>query len=155
MYKRFLQPPALLFFTALIILLAYFIPTDASIDIHLHDIYIIISYPTISFVAGSILFYESVIYFATRKFRQFRSLQYIHVGSIFFFIIAYFCYSRFPTQQPELMQDFNSFMRIRPREWIVIFTFLLLLLGQLLFLLNIILGFFRGKKSSTGHNNAL
>ncbi len=129
-------------------------------DIHLHDTYFIIGpYFLTGLLAGIVLF-ETAVYFATRSFRQWKILQYIHVYTLLFFILTCFLAFIFDSQVGEhggnqlskrYFVDYSSWYAMDGALYwsgkMILISFLAMFLGHLAFVINVIAGFIRGKKA--------
>ncbi|WP_109695836.1 hypothetical protein [Chitinophaga deserti] len=136
----------------LIIMAAFFatkglVYSNEAIDAHLHDTYYIIAWPLWAFPGPLVLLLFALIYWLTRNLRQWKALQYFHVLS---FLVAPFLISLLTTDNnipvsgsipDDYFERYNNVQR-----WGTVLL-VILLLGQIAFLINLIAGFIRGKKS--------
>lgn len=138
--RRYARPEVALILLAFGFVIVGLIPSDSryAIDIHLHDTYLVISRHHLYFMLSWPIAVVAFIYFVTRNFRQWKGLHYFHIVSILICCVdvlypRQFFYASF--------NDHNSAME-KPALFVWAF-----LLGTLAFLVNLIAGFIRGKKS--------
>lgn len=87
---------------------------------------------------GAFVLLETAIYFVTDDHRQWRSIQYFHVISTVVPALTVVGWMLFTSFSSDGFFDFN--------ETIFYLFLLLFALGQILFIVNLIAGFIRGKK---------
>ncbi|RPE13594.1 hypothetical protein EGT74_08790 [Chitinophaga lutea] len=156
MIKRLYLPPVLLPLLIVPILVWAFLFSDA-FDIHLHDTYFVIGPYFLTGLLGAIVLFETAVYLVTRSFRQWRVLQYIHVYTLFFFILT--CFFAFFFESKAGVHGGNQLPKryfVDYSTWsdsafwwgrIVLISFFAMTLGHVAFVTNVIAGFFRGKKA--------
>ncbi|MBO9152913.1 hypothetical protein ACFOTA_11900 [Chitinophaga sp. GCM10012297] len=124
---------------------------DAVIDIHLHDTYVVISYFNIAIIYAVLLITEAGLYTATSWFRQWRWLQIFHIIGLLlpplFFIFSGSMHYNPSPGMPQTYFEYNRSFLNDPLTRMVIVIFLIFLAGHIGFIINIITGFFRGRKS--------
>jgi len=139
-FRRFLRPEVILILLAAVYAAAALFPSDPqdAFEFHLHDTYYVIARPHMYlFMAGSIAL-TAIVYFLTRNFRQWTILQYVYIICIVAFQIIHFL----PIKLDRTWEDTVYYERL----WGTMY--LLFLLGNLVFLVNLIAGFIRGKKTT-------
>ena len=150
------MPKYFLLISALILLMTGCYSGTAILDIHFHDTYYVIEHWYI--LPAIFLLLQALIYFLTDKFRQISALKYIHVASICLFACFLLYYDYYFDSYPERYAAGISFKEmfdaIRLEQVLALFL-LVLVLGHLLFVLNLVIGFVRGKKPTHPHNNAV
>lgn len=123
---------------SLLLILLGFMSGSGSLDFHFHDTYYIFNDLMVCLYVGFFLLLETAVYFVTADYPQWRSIQYLHVISVFVTVVAVI------TWLFHINITGKSFLFINE----AVFSSLLLffLLGQILFIVNLIAGFIRGKK---------
>jgi heme/copper-type cytochrome/quinol oxidase subunit 1 len=154
--KRFLSRPDIqLVLIVLCCLAAGAVARHYAVDVHLHDTYYILSLFSLAVIFAFLVMPEAGIYTLTAKFRQWRWLHILHVASLIWVVISFGFYSYFGGSfntepgAPRIYYDLGGFNMLRVSGPLFIFTVLVFLAGQVGFLVNIIAGFYRGRKSST------
>ncbi len=150
-FFRWLIRPEIL----LIIMAAFFatkglIYSHDAIDIHLHDTYYIIAWPLWAFPGPLVLLLFALIYWLTRNFRQWKGLQYFHVLSFLvvpFLIASLTVDNNIPTSGSMPVDYFEPYSNTQRLGAILSGIFIL---GQIVFIINLITGFIRGKKTLAG-----
>lgn len=136
--KTLLRPETTLILIALAYATAMLVPysPDTAIDIHLHDTYYIIARGHIYLLMAFLIALVAVIYFLTRRFRQWPFLQYFHIACIVIF---------------QLSLSINRFYLVNEMldERGTAFSAIVFFIGNVAFLVNLTAGFIRGKKSPT------
>lgn len=128
---------------------------DNGFDILLYDTYYIIAPRYLSLLLLSFLPAEAVIHFLTRRFRQWRWLQYVHVyGVLIFVVTALVLFSSFFISAPDggnnvYARYYNS--GASSGSWapllILLLAILALVLAHIAFVINLVAGFIRGQKA--------
>lgn len=137
---KFLSQPRYLLLAISLLLIIYGILTASStMDIHLHDTYFVVSNFHMGVIVGTFFLLQAAVYFLTQNYRQWRSIQYFHVLSIALIILI----TRPADPEPFHYADYGRFSSQETLNLILISVFLL---GQILFIINILAGFIRGKK---------
>lgn len=158
--RKFLSPGfLLLYLTAAMIIFSFVINGETAIDIHLHDTYFVIAYSSIFYYLAVFTGIQASIYLLTRHHRQQKLLQYVHVATFYILIIAFAClaaHENAPVSNglPEdyyKPRSYHSYhdaasIQMRWQDQLAVGMVLLMLLGQFLFLVNIIIGFIRGNR---------
>ncbi|MGX5818143.1 hypothetical protein ACWKWU_08105 [Chitinophaga lutea] len=130
------------------------------IDLHLHDTYFVIdNYGTLlALLFGPVFLIEALLYYFTRKFRQWRWLQSVHIActtvalALLVVISLYAPQWLGKVQEARQYADYNSWNAAREAQYPVqlavtaAFMFGLFFLGQLAFVVNLIAGFIRGRR---------
>lgn len=134
--NTFLRPEVVLILIAFAYAIATLVPysPDTAIDIHLHDTYFIIARGHIYLMMAFLIALVAVIYFLTRRFRQWPLLQYFHIACIVIFQFS-LSLDRYYLVNEILNEGGRAF-------YAVVFF-----IGNLAFLINLVAGFIRGKKS--------
>ncbi|WP_126249260.1 hypothetical protein [Chitinophaga rhizosphaerae] len=148
--RGFLRPEVILILLALGLATAALFPWDInnSIDIHLHDTYYVIAIPHMCMLLSVPFAFAAVIYFLTRNFRQWTVLKYLHLLSLGMIPVLLYLHSTdfqmsYYPSSPEA-----DFGRMKSANLLTLAVALIFVLGQVAFLVNIIAGFIRGKKSA-------
>lgn len=150
--KYLSRPDILLLVIALLIVAAGAIPpANAAIDIHLHDTYFVITIFYIAIVYAILLITEAGLYTATSWFRQWRWLQIFHIISLVLpvplLIASLNIHYDPPSGMPLTYFEYDNYFLSQPLTRATIVVVLIFLAGQIGFVINIIAGFFRGRKS--------
>lgn len=148
-FRRFLRPEVILIVLALGLATAALFPWDDnnSIDIHLHDTYYVIAISHICMLLAIPLAFAAIVYFLTRNFRQWAVLKYFHLLSFGMIpVLLYFLSTDFQISYYRQDDVFNRFNSVK---MLSLATVLIFVLGQVAFLVNLIAGFVRGKKTAT------
>lgn len=145
------QPKGILLVLSLLVILLGLLFARTIVDIHVHDTMFVIDYLSIGLFLGGFFLFQTLIYFLTDNFRQWRSVQYSHVISIGLIMIVgisglVYAPHFTPRTQPVPYVDHSWFGGLSSLEIVFSLLFLFFLLGQLLFIVNLIAGFLRGKK---------
>jgi heme/copper-type cytochrome/quinol oxidase subunit 1 len=136
---------------SLLVVLFGLINARSIVDIHVHDTMFVVSYLHIGLFIGVFLLFQTLIYFLTDNYRQWRSMQYIHIISIVLVVLfgigggLYSSHDN-PRSEPLIYADHSRFGGLAFFEVAFSFLFIFFLLGQLLFIVNLIAGFIRGRK---------
>ncbi|SIO46534.1 hypothetical protein [Chitinophaga niabensis] len=117
------QPKYILLIISLLVIISGFLAGRSTTDIPLMDTYYIISNFHIGVLMGGFFLLETVLYFLTDNYRQWRSTQWFHVAGTGFSALVAVVLKQTP-----------------------VFLLAIFLLGQILFIINLIAGFIRGKK---------
>lgn len=132
-----------------VLILISLLASNDTLDINVHDTYFVIDYYHIVILLSIPLSILALIYWSfyktNRKLYQFLTWFHIIVTTSSFVFLLW--YSIFPIDLS--IDDSNTvYNTIRLIEFIMIFSILLFLLSQLLFLFNIVSSLFRNKKES-------
>lgn len=133
--KLLSQPRTILLITALLVIFSGVITAGTFMDIHFHDTMYVINSLHMGILIGGYFLLQAVIYYLTRNYKQWRSIQYFHVATTILILLA--------SMSSEGYYDFGSLYRI---SIITVTLILFFVLGQILFIINLIAGFIRGKK---------
>lgn len=121
------------------------IPANKTFDIHLHDTYFIIDMPYILVTMSILYFIIWLIYILTRKLLLSRLLTWIHIVTTIlspFFLGVLFVVTTTKTSQPHT--NYYNWETTYSWEFYITATMLLLLTsGQIIFLINIVIGMFK------------
>ncbi len=160
MFKFKERPYNLLLLTAVLILIASFFAFDQTFDIHLHDTYFIITTTHSFWVIIILLLIFWTLYLLTKRFLFSKVLTWLNVvilvaTSVFLVVISFYSNSYYNglAGMPRRYYDYNSwdtFILYNNMTKGVLVTILLLILGQIIFIVNIVIGLF---KKYTGHNS--
>lgn len=140
--KVLFQPRGLLLAISLLISIFGLLTGYSTIDFHLHDTYFVVSTFHIGVLVSIFFLLQATIYFLTDNYRQWCSIQYFHVLSTTLIVLAAIG-SYFYSPKSFRYADFS-----RSHSWPPLDTVLaaIFLLGQILFVVNLIAGFIPGKK---------
>lgn len=137
-------------FLLLLPLTFWVVTQNELLDLHLYDTYYVMAPFLLVALMVIVILAEAGIYFATRKYRQWRGLHYFHLLSFTIFIIALFFTLYRGNGVSMRYYEAGNPEKAYLIEWVAIglsVTFLIFALGQLAFVINVIAGFFRGKKA--------
>ncbi|WP_343304777.1 hypothetical protein AAHN97_24770 [Chitinophaga niabensis] len=141
------QPKKMLLIISLLIIIVGGLTADFTLDFQLYDTYFIVSNFQAGIFVGGFLLLQTVIYFLTDRYRQSRSLQYFHVISTGMMFLAGSAWQFYIQQRPIKSGDVLRLLDDAYFWWAVASVFLFLFIpGQILFIINLIAGFIRGKK---------
>ncbi len=146
--KQFLsRPKRIILAVALLTIALGLLSGRSTVDMHLQDTYFVIAAWHLFAVLGTLFLFEAAIYYLTDNYRQRRALQYIHIISILLFCIAVIIFQSTGTSGPPTryfqVSDAPRFDRV---EMLMIIAAILFFIGQIIFLINLIIGFILGKK---------
>ncbi len=150
MKKYFSRPDILLLLMAgLMAAAGAMTDADTAIDLHFHHTYYIVSIFHLAIVYAVLLVAEAGLYTATSRFRQWRWMQVFHVASLLISPLLLVVSSGVFTERRYFdYSSQSSFLLQRPfLVWWHVAGILIFLAGHLAFLVNIVAGFFRGRKS--------
>ncbi len=142
----------MLLVSSIIVIANYILYGNTTTDIHLHDTYFVLSGGFITACLVFLLGLETLLYFLSSNYRQFITLQYLHIASIFIFWITYIVFPFGATPTPPSspsyynLSAYESYMIMPHLPFII--ALLLFVSGQFLFVFNLLAGFIRGKKTS-------
>lgn len=140
--KVLLQPKGILLIISLLTIVFGMLTAGSSVDFHIHDTYFVVSNLHTGVFLGVFFLLQATIYFLTDNYRQWRSIQYFHVLGIALIIPAIFSF-RLYTSRPYHYASYDQFSTI---SMLGVILAVLFLLGQILFIINMLAGFIRGKK---------
>lgn len=138
----------LLPFVVLLILISFFVQNN-SMDIHLHDTYLIVSLAHIVWAIAVVLLFIWLLYKLTSKFLFSNWLSWVHVIatilSVFFLVALLFSNGNFLKPIPRLYVDIGN---VSVRAGLKNYGFLskmmvISVLGQAAFLVNLFLGIYK------------
>lgn len=150
------MPKYLLLVCVIVVFIAGFYSPTPILDLHLQDTYYVIDYWHGALILGVLILPQAIIYFLTEKFRQYPVLKYLHVLPIILFVAILFYYNQFVDQYPTRYigaSNADSLWTVSFLERVLVFSMIAIAIGHLLFIINIIIGFVRGKKPVAKHNN--
>jgi heme/copper-type cytochrome/quinol oxidase subunit 1 len=148
LYKK----PAILLLLADVLLSIFsFIIPNGTIDVHLHDTYIIIGYPQIFWVLAIFLLLLWLIYILCNRVLFSIYLSWIHIiATILCIGILLFFFFKIDNHQAGMHRryvDFTTSVGVKYNwAWYCSSLLLLLLLAQFILLVNIVLGLFKKRK---------
>ena len=149
--KKYLSRPdiSLLLMAGLIVAAGATTDSDATVDLHFHDTYYVISIFHLAIVYAVLLVAEAGLYTATSWFRQWRWLQVLHVVSMLLSPLILVVSSGVFTERRYFDYSSESSFLLQPRflRWWYVTGILIFFAGHLAFLVNIVAGFFRGRKN--------
>lgn len=149
------MPKYLLLICVIVVFITGFYSPTPTLDIHFLDTYYVINYWYSVLILGVFILPQVVIYFLTEKFRQYPLLKYLHVLPIIFFVAVLLYYNQFVDRYPTRYINTSSFDSLRTvsfLEQVLLFSMIAMAIGHLLFIINIVIGFVRGKKPAAEHN---
>ena len=144
--KVLLLPKGLLLAISLLIIIFGMLTARSTTDFHLHDTYFVVSNFHIGILVGGFFLLQTAVYFLTDNYRQWRSVQYFHVigtGLLLLAAVSSAFYEEFVPPAPDRSFYYTTFLLEDSIKAIILFLFLP---GQILFIINLIAGFIRGKK---------
>lgn len=128
--RLILQPKYILLALALLLILIGFLTGISALPVF--------GDPLVGIGIGLFILLETAISFITDDYRQWRSIQYFHLISLVVMV--------FSVMGWIIVVRLNSYGLLDFNETIGFCVVLLFLLGQILFIVNLIAGFIRGKK---------
>jgi cytochrome c oxidase subunit 1 len=149
-----LRPYNLLLLTGIVLLLTSFfvLKRDSAVDIHFHDTYYIIAHAHFFCLLGIISLFIWTLYLATKKMLYSKALTWTHViltvlsvASVI--LILSFASNHFDAT-PQRYYDYNSwdlFKASQKYNTAIAIVIVILLIGQVVFIVNIIAGLFKRK----------
>jgi heme/copper-type cytochrome/quinol oxidase subunit 1 len=146
------KPYHLLLLTALIFILTsiFLLKQSNSVDIHLHDTYFVIAHTHIFWLLAVLALFVWTLYLVTNKFLYSKALSWIHITitilTLFLFALTLFSSDSFMNPAPRRYYDYSNWNSIDNytmfTKAIAIIIFVLLF-GQLLYVVNLIVGLFK------------
>lgn len=143
--KRIKNYYVLLLTSFILLMLGFFIVGKKILDINIHDTYFIILYSDLYLLFSIIAFFFFTIYFSLDKGKIVLNdaISKIHIfGTLFSILVLLFPYSLF--ENPKNFQLYDSFEYI---NMLLTISFLLFLIFQLLFIINIFVSLIKKMKS--------
>ena len=141
------KKPHLVFFLAIpIILLIGLLGGDSALDINIHDTYFVIAHPHIAILISIVFGIIGLGYWTTQRVggQLSKWMSIIHIVLTFGGLLAIFIVPSL-TFVSSNESSFPVFDDLMVKNQILVYTVILMWLGQLLFLVNLILAFFRKK----------
>lgn len=136
--KLLSQPKVILLLVSLLVIGVCVLTGNFITDFHFHDTFYVIHNYFFGIYIGGFLLFQTAVYYITDNYRQWRFIQYVHVISLALILLVSISWI--------LYNILSRPARLLPNEAILLFFLLLFLLGQILFIVNLIAGFIRGKK---------
>lgn len=125
---------------------------SATIDLHLHDTYFVIAHTQVFWLLAIIAFFVWALYLLTNKTLYSKKLTWTHVIitilTLFLFVLILFFGESFLNPFPRLYNDFsewNSSDNYNSYTKTISLSIFVLLWGQIIFVLNLIVGLFTQK----------
>jgi cytochrome c oxidase subunit 1 len=121
---------------------------DRTLDIHLHDTYYVIGYAHIFLALSIFLFLQWMIYFLLRKFRMVSLLTWMHIVLTILFLL-FLVYTLTSNNRLAGFIDLSAFERTSiswKHTGIGHWAFMLFVTGQIIWIVNIVIGVLRGKR---------
>ncbi|MBN8858998.1 MAG: cbb3-type cytochrome c oxidase subunit I [Sphingobacteriales bacterium] len=146
------KPYHLLFLTGLIFILTSFfvLKQDRSVDIHLHDTYFVIVHTHILWLFAVLALFVWALYLLTGKILYSKALTWTHVIitilTLLLFAFTLFWGDSFLNPAPRRYYDYsswNSFDNYTIFTKAIGITIFVLLVGQLIFIINFMVGLFK------------
>jgi len=141
----------LLLLSGLVLVVAsFFVGQKETVDIHVHDTYYVIAQGHVLLLFAFIVWVLWFLYLLTRKALYSKSLTWTHVAITLLAILVlifvlYFNSDTFPAR-PRRYLDFSgwtSYGQFSRNMRVIAFSIFGLLLGQITFLINLVLGLFK------------
>ena len=148
------RPYNLLLLTGLVLVLSSFLFHNQfkAIDFHLHDTYYVITHPPIFWLLAIFALLVWAIYLATNKILYSKALTWAHVTitilAIGLFLATLFFGESLLNLTPRRYYDFSNWNSLNTYTTFtktVLITIFIFLLGQILFVVNFIVGLFKRK----------
>lgn len=144
--KQLLLPKYLLLIVSLVVITAGLLTANRTTDFHFHDTFFIINNFHVGVFIGGFFLLQAVLYFLTDTFRQWRSLQYFHVISTGLTLLLGMGYVLYHILQEPRSLRYYELARTPWYDKVITLVLLTFILAQILFIINLIAGFIRGKK---------
>lgn len=116
-------------------------------DVHYGDTYLVFTWPWWLAPGAIVLLLFALIYRLTRNYRQWKAIQYVHVLS--YLVVPGLTYLMSVEFQVPYYRNRIAMGTVSTDyiHWLTLLLVCIFLLGQLAFLVNLVAGFIRGKKS--------
>jgi len=146
------KPYNLLLWTGLVLVLTSFfvLKQTNSLDIHLHDTYIVIAHTYVFWLLAILALFVWTIYLLTNKILYSKMLTWAHVSitilTLLLFALTLFFGDSFINATPRRHYDFsswNSFYHYTTLTKVMAISIFVLLIGQCIFVVNLIAGLFK------------
>ena len=141
------RPYELLGLSGLFLFFLSLVPSSQGIDINLHDTYFVIGITTFYSVFAAMFLFIWLIYLLVNRIMMSNTLTWIHVITCLLPIILFFIMQIQAKVVlngiPRKYYSFNEFEKMKPAyNWVIgyVIGFALILIGQLIFLINLICG---------------
>jgi len=159
MFKFKEKPYNLLLLTAILLFIAGLFSGNFPIDILLHDTYFVLPITYLLWFPSLVLAFFWLLYLLTKRFLFSKVLTWTHIiltitCSVFIHVIPYLsAYSSAGLAgAPRRYYDngiFNKYKVFSNMNTIILLTFLILVLGQLIYFINLIIGIYKRKNLVT------
>lgn len=152
MFKLKERPFNLLLPTAMLVLICSIVTSDETFDLNLHDTYLVVAHAHFLWITTMFLFVLWVLYFFTYRFLFSKTLTWIHVASLtgaVIFCLAFWVYSGNVgglAGKPRMYLDermMGEYFLYDQLTSAIGICLALILLGIVLYLINLILGLIR------------
>jgi cytochrome c oxidase subunit 1 len=146
------KPYNLLLWTGLILVLTSFfiLKQNNSVDIHLHDTYFVIAHTHVFWLLAMLALFVWTLYLLTNRILYSKALTWTHVIvtilTLLLFALTLFFGDSFMNPTPRRYYDYsiwNSFDNYTTFTKAIGITIFVLLLGQFIFVINLIAGLFK------------
>jgi heme/copper-type cytochrome/quinol oxidase subunit 1 len=147
------RPYNLLFLNAIILSIGGLFCFNSPIDIHLYDTYFVFPLPFLIWAPTIILFVFWIVYLLTKRFLFSKKLMWIHIIltviiSLFLMVLPYISTYSYGgvVGSPRRYYDYgelNRFKILGNLTNIAVATFVILLLGQLAYFINLFVGLYK------------
>jgi heme/copper-type cytochrome/quinol oxidase subunit 1 len=144
--KRFIQPGFLFAISGIFIIILLSYSSKGEIDIPIHDTYFVIDKLHFSFILGAPFFFIAFFYFLFEKLNMplYKTPGFIHYGATVLFVMIIFFPMPILRYYPNSNEIFTSNERLNT---IVTGAFILSILAQFIFVINIFASLFKNRKT--------
>lgn len=145
------KPYSLLIFMALLLFVSSFIVSDRTVDIHLYDTYFVFDFAFVFWSLSLILFIYWLIYIVTKQVLYSRFLSWTHIATTILAVVVIVTssiwgeYVSMPVKGSISFQDFKRYQRVSN---IITLNILSLILSQILYIVNLVVGLVRKMMNS-------
>jgi len=163
MFKFKERPYNLLLLTAILLFIAGLFSGNFPIDILLHDTYFVLPITYLLWFPSFVLAFFWLLYLLTKRFLFSKVLMWTHITltiicSVFIHVIPYLSVysSAGLAGAPRRYYDndiSNKYRVFNNMNTIILLTLIVLLLGQLIYFVNLIIGFYKRKNLRTQYNS--
>jgi cytochrome c oxidase subunit 1 len=126
--------------------------SNKTIDLHIHDTYVVIAHTHVFWLLALAAFVFWIIYLLADKLLYSKTLSWLHIIITILTLlipgVSFYLLQRQSTLTPRRYYDFSdwdSFMKFKEYDRILFITIGFILIGQLLFVINFIIGLFKRK----------